>query len=149
DTSFRPFVYSPQEQYEWVSAEVRKYESIIPPTNVKTLVKSRGWVEPQFRSSFKLAYCSPDERVCLAAKERDSNFIYMYETLFRDLGVTIPFDYFAIGVLQLLELHPNGGQPYRLFALFSAPYPLRQLPHSSSATTPLELVPSSAGYPSP
>ncbi|RDX89057.1 hypothetical protein CR513_29256, partial [Mucuna pruriens] len=53
------------------------------------------------------------ERVCHAAKEGEELFIYMYETVFLDLGVTLPFDFFEANVLRVLgiapsQLHPNG-----------------------------------------
>ncbi|RDX61092.1 hypothetical protein CR513_60705, partial [Mucuna pruriens] len=48
----------------------------------------------------------------------------MYKTLFKDLGVTIPFDAFTVGVLRILEvapsqLHPNGWAAMKAFRVVS------------------------------
>ncbi|RDX92462.1 hypothetical protein CR513_25397, partial [Mucuna pruriens] len=57
--------------------------------------------------------CSSSERVCHVVKDGEDNFMYMYETILLDLGVTLPFDHFTGDVLwmigvALLQLHPNG-----------------------------------------
>ncbi|RDX88062.1 hypothetical protein CR513_30395, partial [Mucuna pruriens] len=67
-----------------------------------------------------MTYCSPDEHVCHSAKDESSDFIYMYEKFFKDLGVILPFDSFATGVFQMLgvaptELHPNSWASMQAF----------------------------------
>ncbi|RDY08529.1 hypothetical protein CR513_07222, partial [Mucuna pruriens] len=69
-----------------------------------------------------LTYKTPDECVCHSGKDEDSDFIYMYETLFKDLRVTLPFDSFAARVLRILkvaptQLHPNGWASMQAFCM--------------------------------
>ncbi|RDX76799.1 hypothetical protein CR513_43169, partial [Mucuna pruriens] len=45
--------------------------------------------------------------------DEEANFVYMYETMMRDLGITTPFDIYEVDVLRTLgvaptQLHPNG-----------------------------------------
>ncbi|RDX77600.1 hypothetical protein CR513_42252, partial [Mucuna pruriens] len=94
-----PPIYHPQEHYKWVNDEVKKYQSVIPPIDVKVMAKGGGWVERLFKTHFKMSYCSPNERIWFSVKDGSPDFIYMYETFFRDLRVTFPFDSFAAGVL--------------------------------------------------
>ncbi|RDX97199.1 hypothetical protein CR513_20054, partial [Mucuna pruriens] len=80
-----PIIPLPQrvvERYEWVSEEVLSYRSDVVWSDVNLLMV--------------------EERVCHAAQEGKGDFIYMYETAFKDLGVSLPFDCFATDVLKTL-----------------------------------------------
>ncbi|RDX71964.1 hypothetical protein CR513_48620, partial [Mucuna pruriens] len=80
-----------------------------------------------------MVHCSSLERVCHAAKVGEGDFVYMYEIVLMDLGVTLPLDHFAVDVLRILgvtpsQLHPNGTRddfinPSLLESLY---YPSRQ-----------------------
>ncbi|RDX97829.1 hypothetical protein CR513_19353, partial [Mucuna pruriens] len=85
-----------EEHYEWVSEEVLTYRSCMTRFDVALLVAGGGWLKKSYLN-----------------KEGEGDFIYMYETAFKDLGVVLPFDCFAIDVFWMLEvapsqLHPNG-----------------------------------------
>ncbi|RDX68674.1 hypothetical protein CR513_52306, partial [Mucuna pruriens] len=112
--------YRAQERYEWVSGDVRGRESKLPASVVKSMAKDGGWCTAAHRHYFKMEQCTPYERVCYAAAEGQEDFVYMYETVLVDLGVTLPFDSFASGVLRILglaptELHPNGWAAIQAF----------------------------------
>ncbi|RDX91806.1 hypothetical protein CR513_26163, partial [Mucuna pruriens] len=115
-----PLPYHAQERYDWVSGEVRKRESKLPASVVKSLDKDGGWCTIAHRHCFRMEQCTPYERVCYAAAEGQDDFVYMYETVLTDLGVTLPFDSFASGILRILglaptQLHPNGWAAIQAF----------------------------------
>ncbi|RDX72489.1 hypothetical protein CR513_48029, partial [Mucuna pruriens] len=64
------------ERYKWVSEEVLTYCSSVSRSDVALLV---------------------------AATEGEDDFIYMYETTFKDFGVVLPLDSFVVDVLWMLE----------------------------------------------
>ncbi|RDX85844.1 hypothetical protein CR513_32905, partial [Mucuna pruriens] len=105
--------YRAQERYDWVSGDVRGRESKLPASVVKSLAKDGGWCTIAHRHYFRM-------EVCYAAAEGQDDFVYMYETVLVDLGVTLPFDSFASGVLRILglaptQLHPNGWAAIQAF----------------------------------
>ncbi|RDX61977.1 hypothetical protein CR513_59746, partial [Mucuna pruriens] len=114
DSSWPPALPSrAQERYEWVSEEVLTYRSSVSRSDVALLVVDGGWLRKSYLNKFDLMLCSSAEHVCHAAREGEGDFIFMYETTFKDLGVVLPFDCFAAGVLRMLEvapfqLYPNG-----------------------------------------
>ncbi|RDX90365.1 hypothetical protein CR513_27770, partial [Mucuna pruriens] len=64
-----------------------------------------------------------EECICHAAKEDEDDYIFMYEILFVNLGISLPFDCFAVDVLKTLEvapsqLHPNGWEVLQAFGGF-------------------------------
>ncbi|RDX80031.1 hypothetical protein CR513_39469, partial [Mucuna pruriens] len=66
--------------------------------------------------------CSSEDRICHATFEGELGFIYMYEVVLRDLGVTFPFQPFEVDVLRTLgiapsQLHPNNPYTLSLLAL--------------------------------
>ncbi|RDX86338.1 hypothetical protein CR513_32337, partial [Mucuna pruriens] len=81
-----------KEHFEWVRLEVLSYYFEIPRDEVPRLA---------------------EERICYTAKEVESDFIYMYESVLSDLGVCLPFDSFTADILRTLviapsQLYPNG-----------------------------------------
>lgn len=57
--------------------------------------------------------CRSNERACHDQEGYELYFFYVYITLFRDLGIRLPFSEFQMGVLRRLnicpaQLHPNG-----------------------------------------
>ncbi|RDX83003.1 hypothetical protein CR513_36134, partial [Mucuna pruriens] len=92
---FAPIVPLPQharEHYEWVSEEVLSYRLDVVRSYVNLLM-----VE--------------GEQMCHAAQKGEGDFIYMYKTAFKDLGVSLPFDCFAADVLRTLGVAPSQLQP--------------------------------------
>lgn len=64
-------------------------------------------------TDISLVVCRSNERVCHGREGYALDFFYAYITLFRDLGVRLPFSEFQCGVLRELnicpaQLHPNG-----------------------------------------
>jgi len=50
---------------------------------------------------------SQSDRVCHGQENAPLKFIYVYITFFNDLPVTLPFNEFTIGVLQILNVAPT------------------------------------------
>ncbi|RDY10832.1 hypothetical protein CR513_04581, partial [Mucuna pruriens] len=53
-----------------------------------------------------------EEHACHATQADEDDFIFMYDTIFEDLGISLPFDFFFAEVLWTLgivpsQLHPN------------------------------------------
>ncbi|RDY02195.1 hypothetical protein CR513_14380, partial [Mucuna pruriens] len=81
--------------------------------------------------------CGKKERVCHSAKAGEEPFVYMYETVFLDFGVTLPFDFFEVDVLHMLgiapsQLHPNGWAAIQAFKVVCLV--LEVLPSASTTT---------------
>ncbi|RDX64125.1 hypothetical protein CR513_57353, partial [Mucuna pruriens] len=67
------------------------------------------------------------ECVCHTAQADKDDFIFMYETVFEDLGISLPFDFFFIEVLKTLriapsQLHPNSWGILHAFETVCRPY---------------------------
>ncbi|RDX78196.1 hypothetical protein CR513_41561, partial [Mucuna pruriens] len=97
---------------EWVSLDVLKQVSSVMPTEVDTLVTKGTWVDPYSAHDFIMMAPFDYERVCHAAREDEDDFIFMYETIFEDLGISLPIGFFYAEVLQMFriapsQLHPN------------------------------------------
>lgn len=66
--------------------------------------------------------CGYTYRVCHVRENAPHDFIFVYNTFCSDLHVTLPFDEFTMGILQILnvastQLHPNSWatlQPFRI-----------------------------------
>nr|KYP51940.1 hypothetical protein KK1_026150 [Cajanus cajan] len=70
----------------------------------------------------RLEPCWPDERVYMGGPS-DPPFFYLYQCIFRDLGVCLPFSQFECDFLNFInsapyQLHPNS---WGFFAGFSSP----------------------------
>ncbi|RDX77215.1 hypothetical protein CR513_42697, partial [Mucuna pruriens] len=89
-----PIVPSPQcvgECYEWVSEEVLSYRLDVVRSDMNLLMV-----------------------------EGEGDFIYMYKITFKDLGVSLHIDYFAVDILRTLgvapsQLHPNSWAAMQAF----------------------------------
>ncbi|RDX82482.1 hypothetical protein CR513_36721, partial [Mucuna pruriens] len=122
-------------------------------SNVALLVAKGTWLKKSFLGKFDLTHCLSEERVCHATREDEGGFIYMYETAFSDLGVVLPFDWFTVDVLWMLEvstsqLHPNGWAAMQAFRVIFILCPSYPLPPFSLAITPPESVKMPVGFPS-
>ncbi|RDY08915.1 hypothetical protein CR513_06797, partial [Mucuna pruriens] len=110
-----------QENYDWVSEEIRAYKSLIfSYMIVDAFTKSVVWIGEEATNDFTLERCSAEKRVYHSTKEGEEDFVYLYETMVRDLGVILPFDKYEADVLQILgvastQLHPNGWATMQAF----------------------------------
>ncbi|RDX93692.1 hypothetical protein CR513_24001, partial [Mucuna pruriens] len=103
---------STEHYEEWVSPNVLKHVSKVKPSEVDRLVVKGAWVDPSSANDFIMQAPFDNECVCHAALEDEDDFIFMYDTVFEDLGISMPFDFFYAEVLGMLgippsQLHPN------------------------------------------
>ena len=111
-----------EEHFKWVRLEVLSYSSILSREEVFNLTESGFWVNEVDVSKYVMARCSFGERVCHCAREGEGDFVYMYESVFLYLGVTLPFDSCTANVLRTLgiapsQLHPNGWAALQAFRM--------------------------------
>ncbi|RDX73064.1 hypothetical protein CR513_47367, partial [Mucuna pruriens] len=111
---------STEHYEEWVSPNILKHVPKIKPSKVDRLVAKGTWVDPSSTNNFIMQAPFDDECICHAALEDKDDFIFMYETVFEDLGVSMPFDFFYAEVLRMLgippsQLHPNSWVVLRAF----------------------------------
>ncbi|RDX82383.1 hypothetical protein CR513_36835, partial [Mucuna pruriens] len=102
--------YSIEHYEEWVSPDVLKQVSSTTPSEV----------DPSSANDFIMMGPFDDERICHAAQEDEDDFIFMYETNFEDLGISLPINFFDAEVLRMLrialsQLHPNSWATLRAF----------------------------------
>ncbi|RDY14420.1 hypothetical protein CR513_00528, partial [Mucuna pruriens] len=80
-------------------------------SKVGSLAEGGKWVRNPHTYRLTMVCCSKKERVCHTTKKGEEPFIYMYQTILLDLGVTLPFDFFEdVGDIPL----PTVGQPSSL-----------------------------------
>ncbi|RDX68619.1 hypothetical protein CR513_52359, partial [Mucuna pruriens] len=100
--------------YDWLSGEVEACPSRFSTTSILAkLVKEVPLTLARYANLFSMEPCTTKERVFMRAQEGEPDYIYMYETILRELGVILPFDAFEVDVLRRLnvapsQLHPNG-----------------------------------------
>ncbi|RDX72617.1 hypothetical protein CR513_47871, partial [Mucuna pruriens] len=97
----------------WVHKDVLENRSEMTRSKVGSLAEDGTWVRDSHARQLTMVCCGKKEWVCHATKEGEELFIYMYEMMLLDLGVTLPFDFFEADVLRMLgiapsQLHPNG-----------------------------------------
>ncbi|RDY10966.1 hypothetical protein CR513_04429, partial [Mucuna pruriens] len=105
---------------KWVHKDVLENQSVMTRSEVESLVVEGKWVRSFHAHQLIVVRCGKKERVCYAAKEGEDPFVYMYETVLLDLGVTLPFDFFEADVLRMLgiapsRLHPSGWAAIQAF----------------------------------
>ena len=105
---------------DWVSAEPRGIASIYNLSNRQAynIVEYDGSQEG-FQRNFRIMRSSRDARICL---EFTQDAFPMYEIIFRDLGLRLPFNDFQVEVFNHLNLapsqiHPNAIAFLRAFEL--------------------------------
>ncbi|RDY03986.1 hypothetical protein CR513_12360, partial [Mucuna pruriens] len=104
----------------WVHKDVLDNHSKMTCSEVESFAKGGKWVCNPHARRFTMVCCGKKEQVCHVAKEGEELFIYMYETMLLDLGVTLPFDFFVADVLRALgidpsRLHSNGWAAIQAF----------------------------------
>ncbi|RDY02335.1 hypothetical protein CR513_14220, partial [Mucuna pruriens] len=96
-----------QKPFEWVHKDVLDHHSKMSHSKVVSLLEGRKWVRKPYACKFMMVHCAKGERVCHAAKAGEDNFVYMYEIVFVDLGVTLPLDFFDTDILRMLGIAPS------------------------------------------
>lgn len=102
--------------YDWAPHEVNDYPSYFISTNSIVRLLERVDLLSNLRrdaADISLVVCRSNEQACHSREGYTLDFFYAYVTLFRDLGVRLPFSKFHMGVLRELnicpaQLHPNG-----------------------------------------
>ncbi|RDX61093.1 hypothetical protein CR513_60706, partial [Mucuna pruriens] len=107
--------YASSKRY--VDEEVQSIETVFPPACVALFAEHGKWHEEA-----STVPCSSTKQVCHMAREGELSFIYLYETIVKDLGVTLPFSVFDADVFRTLglvpiQLHPNGLATMQTFKL--------------------------------
>lgn len=105
----------PVQGYEWTPFEERNcLPYIISTASLRHLLERVG-VLRSFNdvNDYSFVVCRSTERACHGREGYGLGFFYTYITLFRDLGIMLPFSDFQMGVLRELnicpaQLHPNG-----------------------------------------
>ncbi|RDX72107.1 hypothetical protein CR513_48453, partial [Mucuna pruriens] len=98
--------------YEWLSGEVEAYPCRFSVEGVVTkLAKELSLTPTKYTNLFSMEPCVAKERVFMRAWEEEPDYIYMYETVLRDLGITLPFNTFEVDVLRRLNVAPNQLHP--------------------------------------
>ncbi|WVZ06133.1 hypothetical protein V8G54_019479 [Vigna mungo] len=73
-------------------------------------------------NNIKLVVYKMNERACHVREGYNSGFFFVHLTLFRDLGVRLPFFDFQMGILHMLDveptqLHPDGWAFMQAFSI--------------------------------
>ncbi|RDX77238.1 hypothetical protein CR513_42663, partial [Mucuna pruriens] len=76
---------------------------------VESFAEGGKWVRNPHARRFTMVRCGKKEQVCHAAKEGEESFIYMYEMMFLDLGVTLPFDFFEADIHYTTRVEQSVG----------------------------------------
>ncbi|RDY08024.1 hypothetical protein CR513_07795, partial [Mucuna pruriens] len=111
-----------EEHFEWVHEDVLSYHSDMADFEVESLSQQEEWVHGPHPPQFALTHYSPSERVCHIPRKEESDFIYLYETIILDLGVSFPLDHFTAEVLRTIgitpsQLNPNGWVALQAFKI--------------------------------
>ena len=110
--------------YDWVEVAVRNAATMLrKPDDLDKVIAKASLVRSGLPSDMIIAeICGYTDRVCHGRENAPVDFFFMYNTLFVDLRVTLPFDEFTTEVLRFLnlaptQLHPNSWaclQAYRM-----------------------------------
>ncbi|RDX68677.1 hypothetical protein CR513_52309, partial [Mucuna pruriens] len=136
-----PFLSSPEHESkpadlrQWVDEEVWLQASFYLSPLVSHYISEKTWCATAYASHFQAVACHPIDRVCHPPFHGERDFIYIYEPVFRLLGVTLPFQHFEAEVLWALglapsQLHPSGWaviQAFRLVCRFYGVVPTAAL----------------------
>ncbi|RDX62202.1 hypothetical protein CR513_59490, partial [Mucuna pruriens] len=123
-----PFLSSPERESkpadyrQWVDEEVWLQASFYLSPLVSHYISEKTWCEAACANHFQAIACHPIDRVCHPPFHGERDFIYMYEPVFRLLGVALPFQHFEAEVLWALglapsQLHPSGWAVIQAFCL--------------------------------
>ncbi|RDX85845.1 hypothetical protein CR513_32906, partial [Mucuna pruriens] len=112
---------------QWVDEEVWLQASFYLSPLVSHYVSEKTWCEAAYADHFQAIACHPIDRVCHPPFHGERDFIYVYEPVFRLLGVTFPFQHFEAEVLWALglaplQLHPDSWAVIQAFRLVCRSY---------------------------
>ncbi|XP_029125024.1 uncharacterized protein LOC109788159 [Cajanus cajan] len=99
-------------RYKWVRGDVGKYESKVSNEMEASLLQHKlKFCLPPYLEQLSIEPCSSEERIFFKVSTSPPH-VYMYQCLFRDLGVVIPFTPFEFEFLKKInvapsQLHPN------------------------------------------
>ena len=99
--------------YEWVSREVNSYCTCFQtPDSIATFKKEVDMTIYDDFESLVVEHCTSDDRVFLKASKSESNFIYFYVDVFKELHIQLLYADFECGMLRTMniayvQLHPN------------------------------------------
>ncbi|RDX67447.1 hypothetical protein CR513_53678, partial [Mucuna pruriens] len=123
-----PFLSSPERESkpvdyrQWVDEEVWFQAPFYLSPLILHYVSEKTWCEAAYANHFQAVACHPIDKVCHPPFHSERDFIYVYEPMFRLLGVTLPFHHFEAEVLWVLglapsQLHPSGWAVLQAFRL--------------------------------
>lgn len=111
----------PLPVYEWVHQDVigvfSDYQTTTPITELRSQIKLST---PAHEQQFICYPCSNFDCVCMRASEEEFPFVFLYNTKFKELRLTLSFSSFQCFVLSTLnvvpsQLHPNSWAFIRAF----------------------------------
>jgi len=113
--------------YDWVESAVRNTATTLRKSDdLDKVIAKAPLVRSGLPSDIIVAEkCGYTDRVCHGRENAPVDFFFVYNTLFVDLRVTLPFDEFTADVLRFLnlaptQLHPNSWaclQAFRMVCL--------------------------------
>jgi len=100
--------------YEWVDPHVLDIPTCLRDSNTldKFLYKVTFLKLDSPSDALMADICGYTDRVCHRRENAPHDFFFIYNTFFSYLHITLPFDEFTLGVIQILnvvstQLHPN------------------------------------------
>jgi len=111
--------------YEWVSREVNFYASRFQIWESIVVLKKEVNLMIFYDTELLIVEpCSSDQRVFLKASKDKIDFIYLYEDVFKELHVQLPFTNFECEMLSSInvvpvQIHPNSWAFLQSFQIFT------------------------------
>ncbi|KAJ1389664.1 hypothetical protein SESBI_38108 [Sesbania bispinosa] len=99
--------------YDWVSADILDYPSdYLTQESIKRFRDDYDLSNPRLENSIIVEPCHESDFICHRKRPSEADFIFLYDTFFSKLGITLPFSRFECNVLRNLnvapsQLHPN------------------------------------------
>ncbi|KOM26347.1 hypothetical protein LR48_Vigan252s005900 [Vigna angularis] len=147
----------PVNGYGWAPHEVGLYAPYYVTSASLEYLANRVSIVSTARDagSILLTMCRSNERACHGQEGHNTDIFYVYSTLFRDMGIRLPFTDFQSSVLRALnvaptQLHPNRWSYIQAFVVVCTALALtprstaflhffRAIPQAKSSMTPKEL----------
>jgi len=100
--------------YEWVDPRVLNITTCFRDyNNINKFLSKVAFLKSDSPSdALMVDICGYTDRVCHGRENAPHDFFFVYNNIFSDLHITLPFDDFTMGVLRILnvaptQLHPN------------------------------------------